>query len=82
VTSSGYTNPGVVARKSRQSLRIRITNRVSTVVIYASVAPDNLRVSPVREEVSNIRGTRQGLENFPKGRTQTRCGRSQAGHER
>ena len=31
VTSSGYTNPGVVARKSRQSLRIRITNRVSTV---------------------------------------------------
>jgi len=31
ITSSGYTNPGVVARNSRQSLRIRITNRVSTV---------------------------------------------------
>ena len=41
MTSSGYTDPGVVARKSRQSLRIHITNRVST------VAPKGLEKSVV-----------------------------------
>ena len=39
VTSRGYTNPGVVARNSRRSLRIRITNRVSTVAPEGSRPP-------------------------------------------
>ena len=44
--SSGYTNPGVVARNSRQSLRIRITNRVSTVVRPTQPKGNNTPLCP------------------------------------